>query len=197
VVRDPVVVFPFAVSDPFARLSRLWGVQPDRARLELRGRRLTAFFGPWCVDTTLDNVRSLAVTGPYAWLKVWGPPRLSLADGGLTFATNAQEGLCICFHVEVPGLLPFRMPRHGSLTVTVENPHDVRGVLERTLRAVEQAPGPATAAERLERSEHDAIEGMSTAELRDRAAALGIENPNTMSYQELVDSMERPARQED
>jgi hypothetical protein len=196
VAADPVVVFPFAVSYPFAHLGRLWAVQPERARLELRADDVTAHFGPWRVDTTLDNIRSLEVTGPYAPWKVIGPAHLSLADGGLTFATNADEGLCICFHEAVTGLSPFSVPRHGSLTVTVENPNEVKGVIERTIRAVEQAPSRAAAAERLVQSEQDAIEGMSAAELRDRAAALGIENANKLSHDELVEAMETSAEPE-
>jgi hypothetical protein len=194
--QAPVVVFPFAVTYPFAHLSRLFAVQPERARLELRGDTLTAFFGPWRVETTLHNIASLEVTGPYAPVKVLGPPRLSLADGGLTFATNADAGLCICFRDAVTGLSPLPLPRHGSLTVTVEDPPEVKAVLERTMRAAEQASSRAAAAQRLLQSELDAIEGMSAAELRERAAALGIENANRLSHQELIDAMEEPAEQE-
>ncbi|MBA2438430.1 MAG: hypothetical protein H0V52_08805, partial [Acidimicrobiia bacterium] len=47
--------------------------------------------------TPLDNVKGSQVTGPYATLLVIGPARLSIADRGLTFATNARRGLCIRF----------------------------------------------------------------------------------------------------
>jgi hypothetical protein len=191
--NEPVVVFPFAVRYPLAHVSRLFAVRPEQARLELQGEHFRALFGPWRVDTILDNVESLEVTGPYAPWKVLGPAHLSFADGGLTFATNADEGLCICFRDAVSGLLPVPWVRHGSLTVTVEDPQGVKGVIERSLRAIEQAPSRAAAAERLVQTEHDAIEAKSTAELRDRAAALGISNVNKLSHQELVDAMESPS----
>jgi hypothetical protein len=193
---DPVVVFPFAVSYPFAHLARLFAVQPEHARLALHGDRLSAVFGRWSLETDLANIESIQVTGPYAPWKVIGPPRLSLADGGLTFATNPDEGLCICFREAVTGLLPLPLLRHGSLTVTVEDPREVKVVLERTIRTAEQASSRAAAAQRLLQIELDAIEGMSAAELRDRATALGIENANKLSHQELIDAMEEPAEHE-
>jgi hypothetical protein len=194
--NEPVVVFPFATRYPFAHVGRFFGVQPERARLELRGDRLTAVFGPWRVETSVHNIDELEVTGPYAPLKVIGPAHVSLADGGLTFATNADEGLCISFREAVPGLLPVPLVRHSSLTVTVAEPAEVKEVLERTIRAMEQAPSREAATKRLVQSEQDAIEGMSAAELRDRAAALGIENANKLSHDELVEAMESGADQE-
>ena len=50
--------------------------------------RLIARFGPWQVQTALDNIADVSITGPYTFVKTAGPAHLSLADRGLTFATN-------------------------------------------------------------------------------------------------------------
>ena len=60
-----------------------------------------------------------------------GPPHLSMADRGLTFATNADEGICIRFRQSVPGSTPVPWIRHPSLTLTVAQPREVQSFLER------------------------------------------------------------------
>jgi hypothetical protein len=55
-------------------------------------------------------------------VKVFGPPHLSIADRGLTFATNARRGVCIRFHHPVAGIEPLGVVRHPGLTVTVDDP---------------------------------------------------------------------------
>lgn len=92
---------------------------PRRAFVEIADGRLLARFGPWSVGTTVDNVVDVSITGPYRAFKVVGPPRVSLADRGLTFATNARRGVCIRFDSPVRGLEPFGRILHPSLTVTV------------------------------------------------------------------------------
>jgi hypothetical protein len=69
--------------------------------------------------TPLDNVEGSQVTGPYATLLVIEPARLSIADRGLTSATNARRGLCIRFRQPVQGIEPTGRLRHPALTVTV------------------------------------------------------------------------------
>ena len=54
-------------------------------------------------------------------LKTIGPAHLSLADRGLTFATNRDEGVCIRFHEPVKGIDPLGVLRHPALTVTVDD----------------------------------------------------------------------------
>jgi hypothetical protein len=78
-------------------------------------------FGPWRVETPIENVMSTTITGPYQPLKTVGPAHLSLADWGLTFATNDARGLCICFREPVRGGEPLGLVRHPSITVTVAN----------------------------------------------------------------------------
>ena len=48
-----------------------------------------------------------------------GPPHLSLADRGITFATNRQRGLCIRLHRPHPAIDPLGLIRHPGVTVTV------------------------------------------------------------------------------
>jgi hypothetical protein len=181
----PLVVFPFAVSLPFAHASRLFGVDPAHARLELSGLRVRAIFGPWSVDTTIDNVESVDVTGPYSPIKVIGPPHLSLSDRGLTFATNADEGICIRFRRAVPGLVPISWLRHPSLTLTVAEPREVQAFLERATKELGRVD-EHHAEDAVARVEHDSVVGLTTAELRKRARALGVERVAEKSHEDLV-----------
>ena len=92
---------------------------------------LVAQFGPWRVETELVNIARVTSTGPYHPVKTIGPARLSLADRGLTFATNDREGLCIQFHEPVRGLDPAGLVRHPALTVTVDDVAGLRAALAR------------------------------------------------------------------
>jgi hypothetical protein len=117
------LVFPLR----FDRLHRLlalpFGVTPGNARVEIDRDRgtLVARFGPWRVETPLTNISEVHVTGGYSPLKTVGPAHLSLADRGLTFATNDAEGVCIAFHEPVHGIDPRGIVKHPALTVTVED----------------------------------------------------------------------------
>jgi hypothetical protein len=90
---------------------------------------LRIHFGPWRVETPVANVESTAVTGPYHVLKTVGPAHVSLADRGLTFATNDARGLCIRFHEPVRGVEPLGVLRHPSVTVTVADVDGLRTAL--------------------------------------------------------------------
>jgi hypothetical protein len=74
------------------------------------------------VQTPLSNIVEASISGPYALVKIAGPPRLSLVDRGLTFATNAQQGVCLRFRDPVSGIEPTGRVRHPGLTVTVDDP---------------------------------------------------------------------------
>src|ERR1700744_68662 len=78
--------------------------------------RLIARFGPLHVEAALSQVVHAHVTGPYRWWTAVGA-RLSLGDDGLTFGTNADEGVCIPFEPRVHRVLGLR--DHSALTVTV------------------------------------------------------------------------------
>jgi hypothetical protein len=81
--------------------------------------RLTARFGPWQVQTALDNIADVSITGPYSFIKTAGPAHLSLADRGLTFATNGDRGVCLAMVGPIRGIDPFGLLRHPNLTLTV------------------------------------------------------------------------------
>jgi hypothetical protein len=109
-------------------------ITPDTAFVEIDRRGepvLRARFGTWLLETPCANVADTTRTGPYSLLKTIGPPRLSLFDRGVTFATNGGSGLCICFHTPVSAIDPLGVVRHPALTVTVD---DVDG-LARNLAA--------------------------------------------------------------
>lgn len=89
-----------------------------------------ARFGPWRVSTPLANVVGVALTGPYAFYKTAGPARLAITDRGLTFATNGDRGVLICFATPVRGLDPLGLLRHPELTVTVAEPERLAALLE-------------------------------------------------------------------
>lgn len=111
--------FAFRFTPSYRRLSRLVGVTPRTARVEVSDEGLDARFGPWRVRTPLSNISSVEVTGPYAFVKTAGPARLAVTDRGLTFATNGDRGVLVKFGEPVRGLDPFGLLRHPELTVTV------------------------------------------------------------------------------
>jgi hypothetical protein len=123
-----VDVYPFAFDKKFAALLGVTGIRPETTRVEVTDDRLVVTFGRWGVDTPLANISCLKVTSGYRWYRAVGL-RGSMVDGGVTFGTNADRGLCILFHERVPPVLPV-LGAHPGLTVTVA---DVDG-LEATLR---------------------------------------------------------------
>ena len=129
-VPDPAR-FEFAFDSRFAALDRALRVTPDNAYVEVAGQRVTIRFGPWVVETSKDNVAAAEVTGPYPIWKVIGPPHLSLADRGLTFATNTDRGVCIRLRESVKGIEPLGLLRHSGVTVTPAEPERLVEALTR------------------------------------------------------------------
>lgn len=122
--------FPFLFAGMTGAAARIFGVRSDRAFAEIRDEMLIVRFGSWVVATSVSNVSSAVVTGPYLTSRVAGPARWSLSDGGLTFATNRSAGVCITFDEAVTGLLPFGLSRHRNLTATVADPDGLCRCLE-------------------------------------------------------------------
>jgi hypothetical protein len=120
--------FAFRFTPAYRRPARLFGITSATAWVDVGADTLRARFGRWRVTTPLANISSVAVTGPYAFLKTAGPARLAITDRGLTFATNGTRGVLISFHSPVRGLDPLGILRHPELTVTVA---DIDGLLER------------------------------------------------------------------
>ncbi len=113
--------FPFRFAPAYRVAARPFGIRPSSAAVRVGGGLLEARFGPWRVATPLINVAGATVTGPYRWHRAAGPARYSLADHGLTFASNGDVGLCIEFVEPVGGSEPTGLLRHPSLTVTVDD----------------------------------------------------------------------------
>ena len=82
-----------------------------------------ATFGLLRVVTPLSNVVGAHLTQDYRWWTAVGA-RMSRADDGLTFGTNARAGVCIHFDQKVPSRL--RRSGHSALTVTVA---DLQGLI--------------------------------------------------------------------
>jgi len=118
--------FGFAFADRYRLPARLFGVTERSAVIQLSAGGLVCRFGPWTVRTAVSNVRDVSITGPYAWLKTAGPAHLSLADRGITLATNGVRGVCMQFHHPVAGIDPLGLIHHPNLTVTVA---DCEGLL--------------------------------------------------------------------
>jgi hypothetical protein len=93
---------------------------PGTSLVEVVDNDLVVRFGPWYLRTPVTNVVGCDRSGPYTVPKTAGPARLSLADRGVTFATNRDAGLCIRFAEPVPAIDPFRKILHPGITVTVE-----------------------------------------------------------------------------
>lgn len=119
------VRFPFAFERLLLPFAAAVGVLPQTTWLLLDDDELLIRFGAWSLRTPRENVAGCEVTGPYAAWKVAGPPHLSFADRGVTFATSRRVGACIRFHEPEAGLLPWGLIRHPAATVTVSNPHDL------------------------------------------------------------------------
>src|SRR4051794_25387002 len=98
--------FTFDFEDRYRRLGRLFGISPNSALVTITDGRLTARFGPWLLNSELTNISDAELTGPYSYLKTAGPAHLSLADRGITFATNSRRGVCLRFVRPVRGIDP-------------------------------------------------------------------------------------------
>ena len=110
----------------FARRYRLpalaCGVTPATAVVRVSRDELLVRFGPWTLRTPRSNVSGARRTGGFSFVRTAGPPRLSLADRGVTFATNGDDALCLLFHDPVSVLDPFGRLRHPGATLTVVDP---------------------------------------------------------------------------
>lgn len=127
---EPGLTFEFDFERKVQIASAAFGVLPSTTAVDVDDLRLRIRFGPWRLTTPVANVAAATETGPYRWWKVAGPPHLSFADGGITFATTTRHGLCLQFREPVPALLPGRLVRHPAATVTVAEPE----ALARALR---------------------------------------------------------------
>ena len=118
--------FDFRFAPAYRLAARPFGITPERAWVQIDDQHLLAHYGPWRLRTTLANISRVAITGPYRFYRTAGPPRLGISDGGLTFASNGDQGVLLSFRRRVPAIDPLRLIGHPELTVTVA---DVRGLV--------------------------------------------------------------------
>lgn len=116
------VRLPFRFRPLLAPAAAAFGVTPWTAHVEVDDEELRVRFGPWAVRTPRSNIAGAERTGPYKVAKVAGGPHLSFSDGGATFATTTDAGVCIHFTEPVRALLPVGPVKHPALTVTVADP---------------------------------------------------------------------------
>lgn len=125
-------VFPFAFGPLMVPAAALAGVLPSNSRVEVDDEELVVRFGRWSMRVPRSDIESATVTGPYNLLKVAGPPRLSFADRGVTFATNRKAGVCISLRRPHRGIDPLGLIKHPGLTVTVTDPDELCRLLTDT-----------------------------------------------------------------
>jgi hypothetical protein len=111
---------------PFATLAT---VLPGTAHLEVDDEQVSIRFGLWRMAFPLAEVAGVEATGEFWFPKVAGPPHVSLADRGITFATNRQRGTCIRLRHPQPG--PYPVLKHPAVTVTVDDPEALEAALRR------------------------------------------------------------------
>ncbi len=117
--------FPFRFDEKWRLpLLAVAGATPRNSRVVVTDTHLDARFGRFRLKTPLSNCKDTQITRDYAWFKAIGP-RASFADWGVTFGSNTEAGLCICFHEPVGALVTKNIMRHPGMTVTVE---DVEGL---------------------------------------------------------------------
>ncbi|MBI4934917.1 MAG: hypothetical protein HY828_13625 [Actinobacteria bacterium] len=114
--------FGFRFDGAVGVAARAFTATESRAYVEIRDRQLSIRFGPWTMSTPFRNIAEVVESGPYHVWKVIGPPRLSFADRGITFATNSERGVCIRFFDPVAGIEPTGRILHPGVTVTVADP---------------------------------------------------------------------------
>ncbi len=114
--------FPFAFASAHRIAALPFGVLPSTTWVEVDQARLRARFGFWTLETPRANVKDVTTTGKYSFIRTAGPAHLSLADHGVTFATNGDRGVCVCFHEPVRVLDPTGRLRHPGATFTVADP---------------------------------------------------------------------------
>ena len=110
--------FAFAFAAPYRLAALPLGITSRTAWVDVDDE-LRVRFGPWRLRTPLSNVAGAELSGDYGFVKTAGPPHLSFADRGVTFATNGDRGVCVRFRTPVRALWPLT---HPGATVTVADP---------------------------------------------------------------------------
>lgn len=114
--------FEFTFAAAYRLPALLFGIRPRTAHVTVTDDELRVRFGPWSLVTDRANIASTEISQDFSWLKTAGPPHLSFADRGVTFATNGERALCVQFFEPVTGIDPTRTIRHPAATLTVAQP---------------------------------------------------------------------------
>ncbi len=122
--------FPFRFATAYRLPALAVGVTPRTAYVDVTGTELVVRFGLWRMRTALTNVAGVERTGGFAFLKTAGPPHLSFADHGVTFATNGDDAVCVSFHEPVRLLDPTGRLKHPGATLTVADPESLLATLQ-------------------------------------------------------------------
>lgn len=127
--------FDFAFAPAYRVAGLPFGVTPRTAWVEVTGSELVVRYGLWRLRTPLSNVSEVSLSEDFTFLKTAGPPHLSFADRGVSFATNGDRAVCVQFRTPVKGIDPTGRIVHPGATLTVEDPEALAEVLR------EAAPG--------------------------------------------------------
>ena len=123
--------FSFAFTRRYQLAALPFGVTPWTSGVRLDEQGLRVRYGPWRLQTDLDNLAHAALSGDFLFAKTAGPPRFSFADRGISFTPNGDAAVCVLFGTSVPCLDPTDLLwplRHTGATLGVA---DVVGFLER------------------------------------------------------------------
>ena len=110
--------FDFEFEDRYRLAAAPFGITPQWSWIVLTAHQLEVRYGPWHVQTPVDNIATVTMTGPYLYIKTAGPARLTVSDRGLTFASNSRQGVQLDFVEPITGIDPLGRIRHPNLTVT-------------------------------------------------------------------------------
>jgi hypothetical protein len=109
--------FPIRLGARSKPLLRLFGVTgPETAYVDIDGGVLDARFGASSIRTSITNISSWRIEGPWRWVTAIGVRR-SIRYGDVTFGGSPHGGVRLDFREQVH-FGPFRIP---ALYVTVDD----------------------------------------------------------------------------
>jgi hypothetical protein len=116
--------FKYSVDKRFLLMCLPFGLRPSKDGVTVSEDSFNATFGFFKIETDLSNIEGSHITRNYRWWTALGV-RGSFVDGGISFGTNRDAGVCIHFREKVPS--PLNRHGHSALTVTVA---DLEGLVK-------------------------------------------------------------------
>lgn len=138
---------PFTFAPSYRLPAFLVGVTNNNATVSVGPDDLVVRFGPWRLRTPIGNIAGTQRVSGFRWWRTAGPPRLSLVDRGVTFATNGDAAACVTFAEPVSGIDPTGAIKHPGATLTVADPWRLIESIE-TIRRIRAARDPDPIPER-------------------------------------------------